>query len=280
MLNVEHNAIRRYARQADLGWSEDPTNAECRFDRNYLRHDVMPAMRDRWPDIAKRLQRSAVHASDAAELLSELAALDLARLDPQDPGRLPIDRLSELSASRQRNLIRFALRRLGLSTPTTAQLQLVISELVLARVDAQPQVRWPGTRVRRYRNGLYLLPENAAPTMNTGHFRKHTFDLGPGLGQLGLASGASAGLSEVLVANGLYVRVRSGGEEFRPIGQQHTRKLKNLLQEEGVVPWMRNRLPLVYSGERLVAVGDLWVAATAASQPGVALRWDDRPALH
>ena len=43
---------------------------------------------------------------------------------------------------------------------------------------------------------------------------------------------------------------------------------------------MRDRLPLVYAGEQLVAVGDLWMAADAVSSPGVALRWSGRPALH
>ena len=56
--------------------------------------------------------------------------------------------------------------------------------------------------------------------------------------------------------------------------------LKKLLQEEGVVPWMRDRLPLVYSGERLVAVGDLWLARDATSRPGIAVHWKGRPALH
>ena len=46
------------------------------------------------------------------------------------------------------------------------------------------------------------------------------------------------------------------------------------------MPWMRDRLPLVYADEELVAVGDLWLAAAAVSEPGVAVRWKDRPALH
>ena len=73
---------------------------------------------------------------------------------------------------------------------------------------------------------------------------------------------------------------RRGGEEIKVFGQQHTKKIKKLLQEEGVVPWMRSRLPLIYSDDQLVAVGDLWVAASAASEPGTAVSWDDRPALH
>ena len=47
-----------------------------------------------------------------------------------------------------------------------------------------------------------------------------------------------------------------------------------------MVPWMRERLPLIYAGEKLVAVADLWIAADAASEPGMALCWDERPELY
>ena len=79
-------------------------------------------------------------------------------------------------------------------------------------------------------------------------------DLGAGLGLLRLEPGAASGLSDAVVAAGLEVRPRTGGEEIKIAGQAHTKKLKKLLQEEGIVPWMRDRLPLLYSGGRLVAV--------------------------
>jgi hypothetical protein len=43
---------------------------------------------------------------------------------------------------------------------------------------------------------------------------------------------------------------------------------------------MRDRLPLIYAGDELVAVGDLWLASAAVTEPGIAVRWNDRPALH
>ena len=92
--------------------------------------------------------------------------------------------------------------------------------------------------------------------------------------------GRSSGLSEAVVARGIELRFRSGGEEIKLVGHTHTRKLKKLLQEEGVVPWMRERLPLLYSGEDLVAVADLWIASSAASEPGIAVRWKNRPPIH
>ena len=185
-----------------------------------------------------------------------------------------------MSRARQRNVIRYALRDLGLSTPTALQLERVLDEVIPARVDAQPLVSWPGASVRRYRNGLYLLPGILADAIEKTPVTGGAVDLGAGLGSLCFEAGASLGVSAALFSAGLVIQPRSGGEEIHPQGQPHTRKLKKLLQEFGVVPWMRDRLPLIYAGDRLVAVADLWLADDAVSKPGVKVRWIDRPALH
>ena len=279
LLQVDRAALRAYADQHALHWVEDPSNDDQRFDRNFLRHDVLPRLQSRWPDIAVRLQRSATHAGESADLLADLGKLDLKALGGH-PERLPVDELLALAPGRQRNLLRYSLRELGLSTPTSLQLERILKEVLPAREDGQPYVGWPGASVRRYRNGLYLMPEHLAEAPESGAIGADHVVLGAGLGVLRFTREAERGLSATIMGQGLRLGIRQGGERFRPDGQGHTRKLKKLLQEEGVVPWMRDRVPLVYAGDHLVAVGDLWIAAEAASSPGIAVRWDDRPALH
>ena len=279
MLNVDQADLQSYANDNGFRWIEDPSNTDRRFDRNFLRHEIMPRLKSRWSDITARLQRSAVHAGDASQLLIELAEIDLKNLS-SIPARIPIDQLTDLPVGRQRNVIRFALRNQGLSTPTTAQLNRVIHEVILAREDAQPLVTWPGVVVRRYRNSLYLMPESLTATIESTPILGNELLLGHGLGRLSFELKANIGLSKELFDNGLTVKARIGGERISPLGQSHTRELKKLLQEEGIVPWMRDRLPLIYSGDRLVAVGDLWLAADAVSNPGIVVCWAGRPALH
>lgn len=279
MLSINRADIEIYASDNELRWAEDLSNTDRRFDRNFLRHEVMPNLKLRWPDIAARLQRSAGHAGEASQLLLELAAADLKDLGSSS-ARIPIDELTSLSAARQRNVIRYALRDQGLSTPTAMQLDRIMSEVIPAREDAQPLVTWPGAAVRRYRNGLYLMPETLTAAIESASISGDELLLGPGLGRLTFEAGTDVGLSKELFDGGLTVKVRAGGERISPFGQSHTRELKNLLQESGIVPWMRDRLPLVYSGDHLVAVGDLWLAADAVSDPGIVVRWVGRPALH
>ena len=103
--------------------------------------------------------------------------------------------------------------------------------------------------------------------------------MGGGLGSLALAEDKGPGIDPGLAQRGLTIRYRSGGETIRVNGQGKTRKLKTLLQEEGVVPWMRPGLPLLYADERLVAVADLWVEADCSASPGLKVNWSNRPAL-
>ena len=281
LIDVSRTALEEYAADAKLAWIEDPSNEDRRFDRNYLRHEILLRLEQRWPGVTSRLAKSASLAGEAVSLLADLADLDLRSIGDR-PERINIDGLSALSEPRQRNLLRYAIRQAGLLSPPTAQLNAVLLELVTAKEDAQPLVTWPGAEVRRYRDKLYILASDTEGALNWDGMQlgATSLDLGPGMGSLALSSGAPHGLADAVIAQGLSVHCRRGGEEIQPVGHAHTRKLKKLLQEEGVVPWMRERIPLVYSGDELVAVADLWIAAAAASSPGTGVQWSSRPALH
>ncbi len=281
LIDVSRAALEKFATDAKLDWVEDPSNEDRRFDRNYLRHEILPRLDGRWPDVVARLARSADLAGEAATLLEDLAEYDLRAIGDQ-PGRIDIGGLQRLSEERQRNLLRHAVRRSGLPVPSAAQLCAVLEQLLPAKQDAQPLVAWPGVEIRRYRDNLYILPASASelPADDGQVLGGTPLELSQGLGILSLSPGAALGLDEAVIERGLTVHYRRGGEQFRPAGQGHTKKLKKLLQESGIVPWMRERIPLLYAGEQLVAVADLWVAADAASEPGTAIRWNGRPALH
>jgi len=72
------------------------------------------------------------------------------------------------------------------------------------------------------------------------------------------------------------VRYRRGGERCRPVGRGHSNSLKKLLLEYEAEPWWRDRMPLLYMGETLVAVGDCWICEgwqAAPQQRGKKIHW-------
>ncbi len=273
LLGVPAEAIRDYAKRHELAWIEDPSNADTRFDRNFLRQEILPRLASRWPAVAARLKQSADLASEASTLLRDLADIDLAASG--SPERLDLEVLGALSPQRQRNLLRRAISLCGLPPAPATRLYQAVRELIPAREDAQPRVAWPGAELRRYRNHLYImpaipdLPDEPAQALRP----EASLDLGPGMGQLALKPDVDGGINPELASAGLRVRYRHGGEEIRPAGHDCTHKLKKLLQQEGIVPWMRSRLPLLYSGENLVAVADLWIAGECSHHAGYGVSW-------
>lgn len=279
LLGVSRNALAQYASEHGLEWIDDPSNDESRYDRNFLRNEVLPLLERRWPEASSRLDKSASFAREAAELLAEFADADLASIGTT-VDRLDGAALRALTPTRQKNVLRRAISRAGLPPVSSRRLQSIIDELLPARDDAAPLVCWDGAEVRRFRDRLYLLTATPAPEFDGRRLGADPVSLGAGLGRLLLEQGNGPGLSEDCVSAGLTLKLRAGGEELKPLGQTHTRKLKKLLQEDSIVPWMRDRLPLVYCGERLVAVADIWLASEVAVSGGAHVRWQDRPALH
>jgi tRNA(Ile)-lysidine synthase len=279
LLGVSRETLEATARERGLSWCHDDSNDDTRFDRNFLRAEILPRLDGRWPDAAARLSRSAALAGDAAALLDELANLDLATLADPD-GRLDVPGLRALSASRRANALRRAARLSGLPLPPAAALLEIDRTLLPARDDASPVVAWAGAEARRFRERLYLLRPLPDASVVAGCWSgAEPAVLGPGFGRLKLEPGAESGLDPDLVAAGLELRTRRGGEEIKTESQGPTRKLKKLLNERGIVPWMRDRLPMLYSGDRLVAVADLYLAADATRRPGTGIIWEDAPPL-
>lgn len=280
MLGVTKLQIEEYAREENLDWIDDPSNAQNEFDRNFLRNEIVPAIKTRWPALNARLGRSAELASEARTLLDDLAIIDLEKVG--EINKLDIGTLTQLSASRQRNLIRYAIRCLGLPSPPSTRLTRIIEELACARSDAQPFIEWPGVEVRRYRNQIYLLAAEQGHRIRkiqTCFLDREYVELGAGLGCLSVRQSNTTGIDPDVAASGLEIRFRQGGESIQPVGRDHTHRLKTLLQDAAVVPWMRARIPLLYSGDDLVAVGDLWVAKHFSADQGCEVVWENRPAI-
>lgn len=281
LLGTDRAELADYARQHDLDWVRDPMNDSERFDRGWLRTQVLPAIRRRWPAAATTVTRSASHLAQARQLLDELARSDAAGV--AQGGCLAIAGLASLSQARQANLLRWWIRSRGIGPPPAAQLASALRELPAARADATPLVRWPEGELRRHRGRLYalhpLLPAPSLPEARDA--TSSALELGPGLGQFSLVAGTEGGL-RLPLSSPAVIRFRAGGEGLRTHPDRPRKRLKDLCREAGIVPWMRGRLPLVFVGERLAAVGDLWLEAELAAPAGVpALKpvWSGRPEL-
>jgi len=282
LLGCARADLRGWAVAEGLEWLEDPSNRDTRFDRNYLRLEVLPALRRRWPAAALTVGRVAEQAAEALALDREAAAADLGALVRGDA--LSLERLRALGEARQRRALREWLRARGLAPPSSATLEALRRDALAAAPDRVPQTRWPGAVVRRYRDRLYA--DVAGPrgdeNWTAGDWVPgQDFELGA-LGRLELRAATGQGLSRSRLRLPLRVEPRPAGASFRPAGAAHRRELRKWLQERGVLPWRRAGLPIVFSDGEVAAVADLACAERFAAAPGEAswqILWHGRPAL-
>ena len=153
LLQVPREEIVEYARLHGLKWIDDPMNTDSRFDRSYLRHEVLPAIIERWPAAARTVGRSARHLAEAQGLLEALAEIDASRFLDNE-GTLAVAGLLQLPHARRVNVLRWWIVRQGLGLPSTARLESIIRDVLPARPDAHPVVTWPTGEVRRRKGRL------------------------------------------------------------------------------------------------------------------------------
>ncbi|GHD53237.1 tRNA(Ile)-lysidine synthase [Marinobacter persicus] len=259
-LAVGRERLEQVAAGAGLDWREDPSNQSQVHDRNYLRHAVVPGLKQRWPGLLRRVAHSARACADSEYLNRKLAELHWQAC--ADGGhRVTLAGFRALDRIEQRNLLCWRFRQNGWPLPSLADWDQVLTELLEAAEGGQPELRGPGYSVRRYREHLYFVPDAMTPAGDV--FLEPDKPLRWGSWRITLAACGAADTADAPVSP-IRVSTRRGGERVRLHPGRPSRLLKTWLQEQGVPPWERAALPLVFrqgeEGDELIAIGNLWTS--------------------
>ena len=277
LLEITRRDVERYARRKRLRWIEDESNTEERFARNFLRAQILPRLERRFPNYRAALGRSSAHLAEAARLLDQLASIDGA--GAVDGDRLKVAALQALEPARAANLLRAFLLDRGIQAPSTVRLQEMLRQLCSKRADAQPQLALDAFALRRFRGWIELsrqpaLDTRAAAVAWNGQSRVPLADQS----ELSVRTGHGRGVSRMKLSGGtLTIRTRQGGERMRLDAKRPRRTLKNLLQEAGVRPWLRDRMPLLFRDGELVwapGIGVAWNFRAHGSEPSLLFSWN------
>jgi tRNA(Ile)-lysidine synthase len=259
LLDFAREDLKNYAKEHQLTWIEDESNTDLNFSRNFIRHKVLPVLKERWPTVSNTLTRVSVNCAEAQVLLDWQAQRDLVDVSGSAPTLLSVSRLLLLDPLRQRQLLRYWLDQLGYPSPSSLQLHQIQRDLLRARADKTPFMIWNGLQIRRFRDDLYVLPVMSAH--DVAQVLPWDFEaplMIPGFkGSLMANTVTGYGLRTDL-AN-VTIRFRQGGEVCRLPGRQCRHSLKNLFQEWRIPYWERDRIPLVFVDQQLVSVVGFYI---------------------
>lgn len=275
LLDVSRSAIEAYAQAENLTWIEDESNQDHAFDRNYLRHQVIPHFTQRWPSFEKTLARSAKLCAETDSLLKELLTDKLSALMDKDSS-LAIEPLDLVSGAQRDAILRLWLEALGFCMPSAAQLKHIWQDVAKAKQDANPVFYYQNIELRRWQGRLYAFEK-----LTDIGYEKLVLDLNRldswvelahNLGHLKLSLEAGVGQKVYLDPNKSYqIQFNLGGStKLKPQGRQHSRILKKLWQEYQVPTWQRSRVPFLVEldGQNVVSALGLFVNQAFSDKPG------------
>lgn len=283
LLNIERSELEAYARLHELRWVEDDSNEDVSYPRNFLRHRVLPVLAQRFPAYRTTLARSARHFAEAAGLLDELAAQDA--IGAINDERLSVAVLRELSGARGKNLLRYFLAARGAPIPDATRLAEMLRQLCEAGEGAQIRITWQGWQLRCYHERAYALPETLPAADFSINWQGETeINLPASHGVLHFERVTGQGLSLAKLQQGVVtIRSRRGSESIQLDLTRPRQRLRNMLPQQGVPPWRRELLPLLFCGEDLIFVPDVATAtayAAQADEAGVLVSWQYWSKMH
>lgn len=262
LLHSSKQAIIDYAHAQQLQWIEDPSNQSSQYDRNFLRLEVLPLLKKRWPSLDKTVSRSANHCLEAQRIISAVADELFEPIFNSNDNSLSICQLKTHKYTRQQLVIRHWFANLGLKMPSQAFVEQLLNEVILAKPSSTPLLIGQSHCIRRYRDRLYCLPQSNATPIGYLLWDKQFTTL-----RLNATYQLSCQLSYEGIAykywqnSVISIRERTGGERIRLPKRKNLHSLKKLFQEAGIPPWQREYIPLIYFDDELAAVGDKWISA-------------------
>lgn len=271
LLDLDRATLAACARTAGIRVIDDPANADHAHDRSFVRHRLLPLLRERWPHAGRGIAQSAAHLAAAAALQAQELDRRLSAWLGPDPRVLPTAALAGLDDATRSALLRHWCLAQACAPPDAAALSAIDAALRVDRPDAETCVRWADVALHAWRDALWL--EHQVPAPGDGWERRWD-----GRDRLVLPGGAgSLRIHGPAPALDLVVRPRAGGERIATGPGRPRRRVKHLLQELAIPPWRRAAAPCLWSGNTLLAVGD-WLLdpgfAGTLAEAGAYLRWE------
>ncbi|MDC0602486.1 tRNA lysidine(34) synthetase TilS [Aliiglaciecola sp.] len=245
LLSVSRQEIEHLATAAKLAWINDESNQDIRFDRNFLRHQVVPVLQQRWPTIAQSVHRSASLCAEQQLLLDEVAAGYLAKLTAQD-NSIDIDALLTYSIQWQRQIVRYWLSQQRIPMPSEAVLNQ-LSLLLNTKQDGSPVVQFSGFQFRRFKNALFCIANYVIPDPHS-IYRVHN-GVAELPGEMGSVQVSMPGNEE-----DHYFQVVPFSTRFKPQSEQVTKSLKQWFKVWQYPVWKREQAMMLFNQQRPLGV--------------------------
>ncbi|WWO97523.1 MAG: tRNA lysidine(34) synthetase TilS [Candidatus Dasytiphilus stammeri] len=277
-LNYDRKTIEKWANQYQLGWINDNSNYDTSFDRNFLRIEVLPVLKNKWPQFCKTVTRSAKLCAYQEQLLHDLLTEYLQKFT-KDDGSLIIDDLHNHSDIKVYAILRQWLINHKIIAPSFKIIQAIWREIICSRKDALACIKIGKSEIRRYHNVIYLLDTMPSIKEHILHWRSpwQPLQLPNKLGIIKLHHTHGMLMrSPNLVREKVSIRFKVQGKFLLSGRSAGRRSIKKIWQELAVPYWLRERIPLIFYNEILIAAMNFFITQEGSANKKFFwyLQWD------
>ena len=274
-MNFDRKSISEFAKKEGLQWIEDGSNAEICIDRNFLRSEVLPKIESRWPNYRESWYKSLTLINEACLAEEKQAQQDIVCLMHRPSGSLDLTELVKLSPERQRGVLKhWCLANKNVELGWN-KLHQIVSEFLPAAIETSTNFQIGGYKLSSFRGTLHIVPTEELELLGCTWNLKESDEIA--LKNNGVLKVKEVGIGGISLKPNcpLEIKYREGGEVLKT-AEGRSKTLKKILQEAGVQPWERARIPLVYQQEELISVVGIRVCQEAQAghgQKGYSITW-------
>ena len=226
-----------------------------------MRHEIVPALKKRYPTIAQTLARSAQHLAESDALLTELAQFDAEKTIENNVLKIGI--LKPLSIARQHNLLRFWLDNNHITMPSSARLAQVCTQILNAKSSTKLKLA-DGVSLRCYAGAAHIV-QDAETLQNLSWNGEATLQLN-GFQMLKFSQNLGQGVAMQHLTFPLSIQTRAANLRLKTQLNRPSQSLKNLFQTANIATWARGNWPLIFSDGKLIVVPNIGFDATLQAQ--------------
>lgn len=240
LLEVCKEEIINYAKVNNLQWLEDTTNTDINITRNFIRHEVLPTLKKRWPKVVNNINRNGKINKNFLQTLDIELQRNLQACCKD--GVLDLSQFHTFAKVWQQELLHTWLKMHNVY-PNAKHMQTLFAEVINARSDAMPVLKIGAKVIQRGCSKLYVIEDCAKQIQN--------YSLSWELDKpIQLPDGRQFSAEDIFKTGINALANKEITIKLGTIG----RKAKKVFQQHAIPPWERNKYPLVFAGDRLVGI--------------------------
>ena len=250
-LKFNKKIIENIVNYNKLKFIYDFSNEDINFSRNFIRKNILPIIKKKWPNYADTISRSALILSESNKLNEDLAEIDFKKYMHKEKNKIFLN-VKELALYRFNNVIRFWIKENNFRMPTSEQLLSINKNIFYAGDDKTPFFSCGEYEIRRFNNYVEIMK----PLTKHDPSKVYIWEFKKNLVISNLSINLSwKNLEDKLgfkVNNNVEVKFRKRGEDVRI--NNSNKSLKDFMRENKIPPWERERILLIYIDQELKAI--------------------------